>query len=318
MIDFILGLALAAMLIRGWMRGFVRETLDLVGLVIGLFLAFRLSAPLGDFLRDSFGVGPELARVGAGVFLFVLFGALLSIAAHFLSRMMNLPGLSMVNRVGGAAVAVGWGVAIVLIVVSLIAVFPVPDDWREEIDDSRIVQLIAGEDAVPRRVFESLAGDNVMGAIASLQDLFGAARAVPAGSESLDIPPARADEIRQVRPEAEELVERLNEDRVGVGLRAVQPIAAITRLAEAHAERLYTRGRLQRIQDCVFALGERSYQVLRCDNGVALAGIAVAAYEGIFESPDGRTMIETPDFDRVGVSVVDGPTGRLVVMILAG
>ena len=30
MIDFVLGLALAAMLVRGWMRGMVREAFDLI------------------------------------------------------------------------------------------------------------------------------------------------------------------------------------------------------------------------------------------------------------------------------------------------
>jgi hypothetical protein len=29
-------------------------------------------------------------------------------------------------------------------------------------------------------------------------------------------------------------------------------------------------------------------------------------------------MIESPGFDRVGVAVVDGPTGRLLVIVLAG
>jgi hypothetical protein len=29
-------------------------------------------------------------------------------------------------------------------------------------------------------------------------------------------------------------------------------------------------------------------------------------------------MVETPDFDRAGAAVVDGPTGRLLVLILAG
>lgn len=318
MIDFVLGLALAGMLVRGWMRGFVREILDLVGLVLGLWLAFRLSAPFGDFLTDGFGVSPEVGRIGGGIILFVLFGALLSIAAHYLSKIMNLPGLSMVNRVGGAAVAVGWGVLIVLILVNLIVVLPVPDDWRDRIEESNVAQLIAGEDALPRRLFESLAGDNVMGAIGSLRQLFGSTRAVPQGEEALEIPPADGDEIRQVRDEATRVVEQMNEDRLSAGVSPLRPVGILTDLAEDHAAVLYTSGRLQRIQDCVAALAARSYQILRCDNGVALAGTALGAYEGIFESPQGRDMVHRPGYDRAGAAVVDGPTGRLVVVIVAG
>ncbi|HSM43448.1 MAG TPA: hypothetical protein VK969_00365, partial [Acidimicrobiia bacterium] len=207
---------------------------------------------------------------------------------------------------------------VALILFSLVAMAPVPDGWRERLDESRVVQLIAGDDAVPRRLFESLAGDNAMSAIASLQRLFDSPRAVPEGDEVLEIPPAAADEVRQARDEVPDLIERLNEDRVGAGLRAAQTIEVLTRLAESHAESLYTTGRLERIPDCVAALAERSYQVLHCDNGVALAGTSIAAYSGIYESASGRAVIDDPDFDRVGASVVDGPTGRLVVLVLAG
>ncbi len=318
MIDFVLGVALAAMLIRGWLRGFVRESLDLVSLVFGIWIAFRLSVPFGDFLSASFGVSPEMARIGGGIVLFILFGVLLAIAAHFLSKMMNLPGLSMVNRVGGAAVAVAWGTVIVLVLVSLIAVAPIPKDWRDQIEESRVVRLIAGENAVPRRFFESMAGDNVMGALSAIRGVFGSARAVPEGSEVLEFPPAPADEVRQARDEAEDVVERLNEHRLEAGLNAVTPVGPITKLAEDQAMGLYRAGLLRRMGDCAANLAQRGFQVLRCDNGVALAATATGGLDGILDTPSGAAMAENPDLDRIGVAVVDGPTGRLVVVVMAG
>lgn len=318
MLDFILGLALAAMLLRGWNRGFIRESLDLVGLVLGLWIAFRLSGPFGDFLMEAFDVGPEVARIGGGILLFVLFGVLLSIAAHYLSKLMNLPGLSMVNRVGGAAVAIGWGVVVVLILVSVASVLPLPDSWRRPLDESNVVEAIAGDEALPREAFESVAGDNVMSAMAAIRKVFGTSRAVPTGVETFEFPPAAGDEIRQARDEAEGVLQQLNRHRVGLGLSAVTPIDPIALLAEDQAAGLYRAGLLRRLGDCVANLAMRSYQVLRCDNAVALAGTAIAAFDGIVETVEGREMIENPDLDRAGVSVVDGPTGRLVVIVLAG
>lgn len=318
MVDFLLGLALAAMLVRGWLRGFVRESLDLVGLIFGIWIAFRLSVPFGDFLSTSFGIAPEVARIGGGIVLFLLFGVLLAIAAHFLSKMMNLPGLSMVNRVGGAAVAVGWGVVIVLVVISLLAVAPIPDDWRDELEESRVVQLIAGDDALPRRLFENMAGDNVMGALASIRGIFGSARVVPEGDETLEFPPAEADEIRQARSEAVDVVEELNEHRLSVGLNALTTVDVITTLAEDQAAGLYRAGLVRRMGDCAANLAQRDYQVLRCDNGIALAATALGGLEGILDTQSGVSMAENPNLDRAGVAVVDGPTGRLVVVIMAG
>ena len=117
MIDFILGLFIAALLVRGWLRGFVREILDLVALVAGLWVALNLSGPLGEFITERFSVSPEVATIGAGIVLFILFGVAMSIAAHYLSKVMSLPGLNLVNRLGGAAVAALWGIAIVLVIV---------------------------------------------------------------------------------------------------------------------------------------------------------------------------------------------------------
>lgn len=318
MIDFVLGLALAAMLVRGWTRGFVRETLDLIGLIAGVLIAFRLSGPFGDFLSDSFSISPEVARIGGGILLFVLFGVLLSIASHYLSKAMSLPGLSMVNRVGGAAVAIGWGVVIVLIVVSLVVVLPVPESWRDNLEESRVVSLIAAEDAVPRRMFETVAGDDVMAAMSAIRGIFGTSRAVPTGDEVLAFPPAGADEIRQDRADAERVLDRINEHRVGVGLGALVTVGVITELAEDHAAGSYRSGLLRRMGDCAAELAARSHQVLRCDNGTALAATAVGAFDGILETPEGRAMFEDPNLDRAGVAVVDGPTGRLLVVVLAG
>jgi hypothetical protein len=92
----------------------------------------------------------------------------------------------------------------------------------------------------------------------------------------------------------------------------------MNRLAEDHARNQYTGGELRRLRNCQANLENRSYQVVSCGNGVALAGTALAGYEGIFETPSGHTMVLTPGFDRAGAAVVEGPTGRLVVIILAG
>ena len=318
MVDFILGLFLTGLLLRGWLRGFVREILDLVALVIGLWIAFRLSAPLGDFLTRSFGVTPEVARIGAGIALFVLFGVSMSVAAHYLSKMMKLPGLNMVNKLGGAAVAVAWGVAIVLVVVNVVGVLPIPDGWKDQLDQSTVAQAIAGPDALPQQLFESLAGDNVLGALASIQDIFGASRAVPEGDEVLTIPPAAPDEVRQVRDEAAGLIEEINRFRAGLGLGALQPSDAITDVAEEKAVASYTSGTLVRDADCSGALTRAGVRVALCGEAIALAGTALGALDGILDSDSGHTELSQPGYDRTGLSVVDGPTGRLVVILLAG
>jgi membrane protein required for colicin V production len=316
MFDFILGLFLAGLLVRGWLRGFVRELLDLVGLIVGLWVAIRLSGPLGDFLSAGFGVSPEVARIGAGIALFLLFGVSMSVAAHFLSRLMSLPGLNLINRLGGAAMAVAWGVALVVVFVNVARVIPFLDSWEEQLDDSTVVNAIAGPDALPQELFESLAGDNVLAALAAIQDIFGASRAVPEGPETLEFPPALPDEIRQVRGETDAVIDEINEFRAGLEARAVVPSDAMAEAAEGRAETIYTTGRLARSTDCVAVLEASGAQVARCGEALALAGSALGALDGIFESETGRAELSESAYDRIGVSVVDGPTGRLLMIFL--
>ena len=55
-----------------------------------------------------------------------------------------------------------------------------------------------------------------------------------------------------------------------------------------------------------------------CVDVVALAGTALGAFEGMKESDSAREALVESASDRTGVSVVEGPTGRLLVIVLAG
>ena len=44
----------------------------------------------------------------------------------------------------------------------------------------------------------------------------------------------------------------------------------------------------------------------------------VGAFDAMLDSPTGLAILTTSSFDRMGVAVVDGPTGRLVVIDLGG
>ncbi len=320
MVDFVLGLFIAGLLVRGWLRGFVREALDLVALFIGLWIAFRLSGPLGEFLTDRFSVSPEVATIGAGVVLFLLFGVAMSIAAHYLSRVMSLPGLNLINRLGGAAVAALWGIAIILVVINLARV--VPGGWDARFEDSSVAQAIAGPDAAPQQVFETMAPDGVLGSLAAIQGLFGVNRIVPEGNEVLTIPPAAPDEVRQVRDETAGVLEQVNEHRTGLGLSALGRSAGLDGIAESRAVGMYTSGRLSRdyppggsVTTDVAAAGIRLAVV---GENLALASSARAAVDAMLGSPTALSQFAVTAYDRTGISVVDGPTGRLVVIVMGG
>jgi uncharacterized protein YkwD len=143
---------------------------------------------------------------------------------------------------------------------------------------------------------------------------------VPEGNEIISIPAARADEIRQVRDEGSDVMIRINEYRAGQGLGALTSSAVFNDVAEARAAAMYTTGRISRdtpaggtVLDDLAAAGVRP--ALAGEN-LALASSARAAFDGMLESPTAIGQLNIPGYDRAGVAVVDGPTGRLVVVVL--
>ncbi|MGI9584184.1 MAG: CvpA family protein, partial [Acidimicrobiia bacterium] len=70
MYDWIVLAIVTALAVRGWMRGAVRETLDVALLLFGSLLVFRLSPAVGTVLAGMANIPYEVARVVASVLLF--------------------------------------------------------------------------------------------------------------------------------------------------------------------------------------------------------------------------------------------------------
>ncbi|MBW2471257.1 MAG: hypothetical protein JRE18_04190, partial [Deltaproteobacteria bacterium] len=169
-----------------------------------------------------------------------------------------------------------------------------------------------------QRTFEALAPDNALRALETIQDLFGTSRAIPEPGERLEVPPAEPDEIRQVRDDAAAVLDELNRFRSGLGLSALLEVSPMTDVAEGRATEMYTSGTLFLTPDCFRDLSGSGVRAAACGETVALAGTALGALDGMIEDANAEADLSSPLFDRAGISVTEGPTGRLVVIVLGG
>jgi uncharacterized membrane protein required for colicin V production len=315
MLDFVLGAGLAALAVRGWIRGFVRELLDLVGLVVGAIIAFRLSAPLGGFLSDRFGVSPEWGRIGAGITLFILFGLSLAVLAHYLSRVANLPGLNLTNRLLGVGVAMAWGVLLLLVAVTIVDAIHPPAAVKRTVDDSVVVQAVAGPDSLPRRLLTPVISDRATAMLAEIERLSGGRRVVPAQGETIDTQKVDSGRIRADTDSVSFVADRLNADRLEAGVDPLTWSDGLAEIARERAEKMYTSGFVARRTNAVVVAdaADRSMYLQAAGEMAALASSDRAAEAGIAEAPD--SAVSDHRFDRVGVAVLDGPLGVLVVEV---
>ena len=93
---------LGLLLVRGWYRGFVREAMDLVGLVFGTILAFRLGPAVGVVVEAMSGMSSDASRFTGWMVVFLATGVGAALATRAIERRARLPGLNLMNRVGGA------------------------------------------------------------------------------------------------------------------------------------------------------------------------------------------------------------------------
>lgn len=314
MLDFLLGIYLAGLAVRGWVRGFIRELMDLAGLVIGALVAFRLSAPFGGFLTDRFGVSPEWGRIGAGIALFLLFGTTLTVVAHYLSKAARLPGLTLVNRLLGAGVAAAWGMLLVLVFVTVADALPLGESASRAMAESTVVEFVAGPDSLPRRMVAPLTGDAVA-AVGIIRRLVGAERVVPSEGERIDLTEVDPDRVRAIPASGASILELINGDRLAAGVDPVAWSDGLSRLAHDRAVAMYREGHVERRVPGEVLADTRGVGLLLTSAAemVALASTERAAHAGILEASD--SAVTDDGFDRVGVAVVRGPIGVLVVEV---
>lgn len=322
MLDFILGLYLAALAVRGWMRGFVKEALDLAGLVFGVLVGFRLSSPVGDFLADRFTVTPEWARLGAGIVIFILVGIGFSILAATLGRFMKLPGLNLSNRLLGTAVAGAWGIFLILVLVAIVEAVRLPGAVADTVDESTVLTIVAGEDSLPRDMLEAIAGDDVIGSLLALKSIAGAERVILDGDDVFEMPPSSPDQLSDSPEEAAEAIELLNEERVTAGRAPLAPSTGLADIALSHARDMYVNGYVSHVSPTTGGVRDRveasGIRLAVAGENLALASSTRAVHDGFVKSESHRNNMLEPSYDRVGIAAVNGPYGLMIVQVFGG
>ena len=322
MIDVVLVLVLGLLLLRGWHRGFIREGMDLVVLVLGAVLAFRLAGPAGAVVEVLTGMSPDVARFVGGILVFVGVGIAGAIGVRWLEQTTRLPGLNVANRIGGAGLAAAWGLFLMTVFLTLAVVLPMPPTVASAVDESAVARTLTDPDGVPQGVFNGLAGDGIIQTVLELRHLVGTRQVVIEGEESVEFPPADPDRLEADPRSARRIFELVNRERIEAG---VDPLAwsdALAEVGEGHARDMYLNGYFSHVSpttgtvaDRLFAVGI-TYRI--AGENLALAATPEDTHRGLMDSPGHRRNILLDDYTRIGIAVVDGPLGLMTVQVFTG
>jgi len=111
-VDAGLLLLLVLFALRGFWRGFLRETLGLAGLVLAGILVVRWSEPLAGLLVQRAHLSPLMARLLAAVGLALAVFLLVRILGSLVVRLTSVLFLGPLDRVAGVGLGLAEGAAL--------------------------------------------------------------------------------------------------------------------------------------------------------------------------------------------------------------
>jgi uncharacterized protein YkwD len=322
MIDVVALLLLGLLLVRGWSRGFVREGMDLVGLVLGTVLAFRLAPAVGSVVAALSGTSDEVARLIGGTMVLIAVGVGAALLTRVIEGRFHLPGLNLVNRAGGAGLAAAWGVFLATLVLTVGVVLPMPPAIAEQLDSSAVTRTLTDPDGLAQEVFSGLAGDRIVAGVLRLRELVGSRSVVIGPGERVELAAAAPDDLDDDPAAARRVFDLLNEARVENGLAALAWSDALAAVAAGHATEMYLEGYFAHESPVTGDVGDRlvaaGVPFSVAGENLALAATTNEVHEGLMESPGHRANILGETYRSVGVAVIAGPLGLMTVQVFTG
>lgn len=116
-IDIGILVILGLFLLKGVIRGLLKEVCSLLGLVLGGVFAFTFHLPLAQTLQDSFDLPAQLCVWGSFVAIFLLVIVIFGVIGFLLHRFVKLVFLGGFNRFAGALFGLVQGVVLLSMIV---------------------------------------------------------------------------------------------------------------------------------------------------------------------------------------------------------
>jgi len=319
--DWVVLALAAALAIRGWRRGLVREVVEIAVLVAGTAVVFRMSPAVGAIVSGVTNVSPEVARIVGGIVIFLALIVGSIIASKLISAALKVvPGATTLNRLGGAAVGVGYALFVSVVATTLLAAAPLPSSVRDSFDssvgDSVVGSQIVSPDGVIQRTFSSVSGEDVFGAVIAVRDAVG--DRLVAGTFPLPLPGVGDSRLVTSPTAAEVVFGELNDERISAGFDPLSWSSDLSIVSVTRATDVYRSGFLRLDDDLGAALDAEGIPGTITGEMLAIAATPHGLSEALVSAPSYQSMIVDPMFRKAGVGVVEGPYGLITVVVLSG
>ncbi|PLY00226.1 MAG: colicin V production protein [Desulfuromonas sp.] len=137
-VDVLILIVIGVFLLKGLLRGLMKELCSLVGLVVGALLAFRFHGPLAETMVSAFKLPASICVVLAFLAIFLTILLVFGLIGMLLSRYVKLLYVGGLNRVAGGIFGLVQGALILSVVMFGLSVSPLPDWGKLALKDSAL------------------------------------------------------------------------------------------------------------------------------------------------------------------------------------
>jgi membrane protein required for colicin V production len=150
LLDILIWGFLLGFVVKGFMKGLVREVCSLLGLVAGGWAAFKYYSPLAEVIRSFIHIPHHLALVLSFLLIFLTLGLLFYFFGHLLTVIFKIMLLGGVNRIGGCIFGLLEGAFILSMILYFGTTKPIPEKIKGYLLRSKTAQsfIVSGKEII--------------------------------------------------------------------------------------------------------------------------------------------------------------------------
>ncbi|MGH9970211.1 MAG: CvpA family protein [Pyrinomonadaceae bacterium] len=309
-VDIFLVIIVVLSAVNGWRRGFILGLLDLLSWALALVAGLRFYQPVAKWLGPRVVLWSELwDQPIAFVSIAIIAWVAVQLLGHVIIGQSREVHERPLNKFFGIIPGLANGIITAALVAALVLAIPVSESLRERATESTLVNRLA----VYAQRLEAALHPVFADAVAETLNLL---TVQPDSDERVTLP--YKVENPRPRPDLEaRMLQLVNKERVAAGLKPLAADPELTEVARRHSTDMFARGYFAHDtpegRDPFDRLRAANVRFVTAGENLALGPSLQVAHNGLMNSPGHRANILNPQFDRVGIGVMDGGLRGLMV-----
>ena len=119
-IDIIIIICCIPAIFQGYSKGFISQVFSLVALIVGAWLSFKFSVPVGNFLKSFADLSPTILHIIAFVLILIIVMVLLKLVGNAVEKVVKFVMLGWLNRLLGIVFSLIKALLVIGLVILLV------------------------------------------------------------------------------------------------------------------------------------------------------------------------------------------------------